>query len=145
MALAGPTDDSPAKIKELKGRLARSLRARFLVRFHVALILAAAIAVGWIADYLLLKRGLGSMAARYPAAVAAAYLGFLVGARVWIEYSGIREYINARRAEELLNPAEDAKPAPRAKKKESTWWESIDPISGLPGEDRKSTRLNSSH
>src|SRR5215471_13266346 len=133
--MASEDPEASAKIKRLKERLSRSLKARFLVRFHVGLILGSAIAVGWAADYLLLELGLNKMVVRYPIAVLAAYLGFIVGARLWIEYSGIREYITARRAGELLDEVDEPKARkPVAKERASRWWDGLDPSAGLDGE-----------
>ena len=50
----------------IKQKLKHSISARFLIRFHVVLI--------------------------------------LVGLQAWIRYSGIRAYVNSRRAKELLEP-----------------------------------------
>lgn len=88
----------------IKEKLKRSLPAHFLVRFHVLLILAGALAAGWAANRLLYWMDLRSMLVRHPLAIVAAYLGFLLGLQAWIRYSGIRRYLSYRRSKELLEP-----------------------------------------
>jgi len=88
----------------IKQKLSHSIAARFLVRFHVALILLGAIAAGWLANRLLYQAGMTSMLVRHPLAVIAAYVGFLAGLQMWIRYSGIRNYVTDRRSKELLEP-----------------------------------------
>lgn len=88
----------------IKQKLSHSIAARFLVRFHVALILIGAVAAGWLANRLLYQAGFTSMLVRHPLAVLAAYGGFLSGLQLWIRYSGIREYVSVRRSKEILEP-----------------------------------------
>jgi len=88
----------------IKQKLSHAISARFLVRFHVALILAGSVLAGWAANRLLYAAGVEQMLVRHPAAIMAAYLGFLLGLQVWMRYSGIRDYLNARRSKELLEP-----------------------------------------
>jgi hypothetical protein len=88
----------------IKQKLSHSISARFLVRFHVSLILAGAVAAGCLANWLLYRAGVTNMLLRHPAAVICAYIGFLAGLHLWIRYSGIREYVNSRRSKELLEP-----------------------------------------
>ena len=88
----------------IKQKLSHSIAARFLVRFHVALILLGALAAGWLINRLLYQAGMTSMLVRHPLAVLAAYAGFLAGLQLWIRYSGIREYVTYRRSKELLEP-----------------------------------------
>ena len=90
------------KLESYKRKLQASLAARFYLRFHVSLILLFSIVCGWVVDLLLLKIGLRPIIVRYPLAVLGAYIGFLSGVWVWIEYSGIREYMNQRKSEELV-------------------------------------------
>jgi hypothetical protein len=88
----------------IKQKLSHSISARFLVRFHVSLILTGAVAAGCLANWLLYRAGVTSMLVRHPAAVIGAYIAFLAGLHLWIRYSGIREYVNSRRSKELLEP-----------------------------------------
>jgi hypothetical protein len=53
---------------------------------------------------LLFLAGVKSMLLRHPLAVLAAYGGFLLGLHAWMRYSGIRDYLNSRRAKALLDP-----------------------------------------
>ncbi len=62
----------------------KRIRARFLVRFHMALILAATTLSGLLAAKVLLEAGIDSMTARYPLAVLLSYLAFFVFVRIWL-------------------------------------------------------------
>lgn len=90
------------KLESYKRKLQTSLMARFYLRFHVSLILIFSIFCGWLSDLLLLKTGLNLIILRYPLAVVGAYAAFMFAVWVWIEYSGIREYVNERKCEELI-------------------------------------------
>jgi hypothetical protein len=85
----------------VKAKLKHSLAVRFVLRFHASLLLAGAVATGWVAGKLLFLAGIESMLALHLLSVLAAYGGFLVGLRCWIEWSGIKDYLNSRRSEEL--------------------------------------------
>ena len=106
-----PRDDGEHwKIEVYRDRLKRSLAARFVLRYHVAMILLASILGGWAVDVALLRSGLTSMLARYPLAVIGAYGFFVAGIALWLRYSGIGEYVKAVRADELVGQgAPDAK------------------------------------
>ena len=95
-------DDERWKIEVYKDKLRYSLSARFFLRFHVSLILAFTVFFGWVVDLALLKFGLRIMMIRYPLAVLAAYGAFLFGVYLWIEYSGIRDYIARKKQHELV-------------------------------------------
>ncbi len=45
---------------------------------------------------------MSAMILRYPLAILAGYGAFLIGVRVWLEYSGIREYLNECEAEAMV-------------------------------------------
>ena len=90
------------KLESYKQKLQTSLSARFYLRFHVSLILLFSIVCGWIIDWLLLKAGLKLIILRYPFAVLGSYAAFLLAVKVWIEYSGINEYLEQRKSEELV-------------------------------------------
>jgi hypothetical protein len=90
------------RIEVFRERLRQSLAARFVVRYHVAVMLAACIMGGWLADLALLHAGWRDMRWRYPLAIGAAYLAFLGAVRAWLWYSGIGEMIARRKADELL-------------------------------------------
>ena len=104
----------------IKQKLSHSISARFFVRFHVALILGAAVAAGWLVNRLLYQAGFTSMVVRHPLAVIAAYVGFLIGLQMWIRYSGIQEYVTSRRSKELLEP-HDVKLKGPADRRPSDW------------------------
>ena len=99
---SGPDWEHETKLEQYRRKLKTSLGARFVMRFHVSMMLGASILVGWLADLILLKIGYTSMLFRYPVAIGFAYLGFLVAVWLWIEYSGINEYLKLRNAEPLI-------------------------------------------
>jgi hypothetical protein len=127
-------DDPQWKMAIFRDRLRHSLPARFVLRFHVGLILAFSIFAGWLFDVLLLKIGLYSMAWRYSLSILAAYGAFLIGVYIWIEYSGIREYIRIRRATELVGDDVPRKPAEAIAEKDSPWTWLADPAGCLLGD-----------
>ncbi len=108
--MAGPDEHGRWRLEIRKDKLRHSISTRFFVRFHISLILLLSIFCGWSADMLLLTAGLTTMAVRYVLAVCAAYGGFLLGVYIWIEYSGIREYLNRRKAELLVGDDVPQKP-----------------------------------
>ncbi len=90
------------KLEHYRRKLKTSLAARFVMRFHVSMMLGASVLFGWLVDVILLKIGCTSMLFRYPVAIAFAYLAFLAAVWLWIEYSGINEYLKLRNAEPLV-------------------------------------------
>ena len=95
-------DDERWRIEVYRDKLKRSLSARFFLRFHVSLILFATLLAGFIVDVALLHAGLKSMLVRYPLAILAAYATFVCGIRLWLDYSGIAEYLDRNKAEKLV-------------------------------------------
>jgi hypothetical protein len=91
-----------SRIESYRESLRYSLKARFFLRSHVGLILLWTSFVTWLVDFALLKAGMSAMMLRYPPAILAGYAAFLIGVRVWLEYSGIREYLNEREAEAMV-------------------------------------------
>ncbi len=59
---------------------------RYMVRFHMSLLLAATMASGVLCSKLLLLAGIHSVLYRYPLAVLGAYLVFTGLARLWVAY-----------------------------------------------------------
>jgi hypothetical protein len=90
------------RIEAYRERLKHSLAARFLLRYHVSLILAASITSAVSTDLALLGAGVRAMIVRYPLAIVAGYAAFYAGIAAWLRYSGIREYLDRTRAEELI-------------------------------------------
>jgi hypothetical protein len=82
----------------------RYLLHRFYTRFHMSLILSSSGLAAMLASWVMLKAGLTSMLARYPVAIAAAYLTFLAGVWVWLRYVGMGE--RAGTARSLLENAD---------------------------------------
>lgn len=66
----------------------------YCVRIHMSLILAAVVASGVLTSKGLLELGVHSLRLRYPIAVLASYLVFLLLIRVWIWYVSIRSAAN---------------------------------------------------
>ena len=102
----------------VRDRLKRSLAARFFLRFHVSLMLLASILGGWGVDALLLKAGWTTMMWRYPIAMVAGYLFFMGTAWLWLQVSGIGEYIRESRAQELVG---EKVPPPEPSRPGSDW------------------------
>ncbi|HEY6897097.1 MAG TPA: hypothetical protein VI279_07535 [Rhodocyclaceae bacterium] len=73
-------------------RLAQWIAQRFVVRFHVSLILSFSFMAGFAANYAGLMGGLSNPLARYPLALLAGYLGFLLALRLWLGYAGFGRY-----------------------------------------------------
>lgn len=67
-------------------RYKKRLAARFFVRFHMSLILAAVMASGVSVSKALLELGFTEVRVRYPLAVLGSYLVFLGLVRMWIWY-----------------------------------------------------------
>lgn len=105
--------EEAARLERFRASIRESLGARFVLRWHAALIVAGSVVAGWIADVALYRAGVADMLHRYPAAIVVAYLAFLAGVRAWLGYSGIGEYLNARRAGEIApEKGGPARPAP---------------------------------
>src|ERR1039457_3581383 len=66
-------------------QLERRIAHDYFVRFHMTVILAAVISSGVLASKCLMELGV-SLRFRYPIAVLASYLVFLLLIRVWIWY-----------------------------------------------------------
>jgi len=64
----------------------RRIRARFLVRFHMALILVGTFLSGLLASKVLLEAGVDAMAVRYPLAVLLSYLAFFLFVKIWLRH-----------------------------------------------------------
>jgi hypothetical protein len=105
-------DEEAWRIEVYRERLKRSIPARFFQRFHVSLILAGSIFAGWAVDVLLLQSGLRPMLLRFPLAILCAYCAFIGGARLWLDYSGIDEYLKRTKAAELTGDEEPASRPP---------------------------------
>lgn len=86
--MPGPLTES-----QVKQRILRELTRRFLLRFHIALILIWTFCAGLLATKLLLWAGSDSMLVRYPLAVVVSYLAFLLGVRLWLEYVDLGRHL----------------------------------------------------
>ena len=82
----------------------RRLMQRFYMRFHMSLILSSSALAAMLASGAMLRIGVTSMLARYPVAIAAAYLVFLAGVWTWLRYVGLAR--NSRSGSSLLDGAD---------------------------------------
>jgi hypothetical protein len=77
-------------LKDLPGNAAQRFKERILhtyfVRCDMSLILAVVVASGLLSSKLLLECGVRSLVLRYPLALLASFLAFLLLIRVWIWY-----------------------------------------------------------
>ena len=102
------------RLEAYRNKLRHSLRARFLIHFHVALILAATIASGWLVDRMLLEvMHAKAIIVRYPLAILAAYFVFFAGVAAWLRFSGVRGYLDPAGVEELTGDGVQVPPQ---------WW-----------------------
>jgi hypothetical protein len=125
-------DDDRWRIEVYRDRLKRSLAARFFLRFHIALILGATLVAGSVVDVLLLHAGLRSMLIRYPVAILAAYGTFICGIKLWLDYSGIAEYLDRNAAEKLVGNGVPAEPLQM--RRPLDWADGVQFFSGADGE-----------
>lgn len=95
-------DDDLGKLEVFRARLRHSLPARFLLRFHLTLIVTASIFLGWLVDVVLLHKGVRSMIARYPIVILVSYGVFIAGIGAWLRYSGIADCVNRYKARYLI-------------------------------------------
>ena len=70
------------RVKSFREQIAK----KFLIRFHMSLILAAVMASAVLCSKLLLNLGVYSLPIRYPIAALVAYLVFLGLVRIWVAY-----------------------------------------------------------
>jgi hypothetical protein len=87
-----------------KERLALWLNRRFSVRVHFSLILAASFGVGLATTKGFLALGMATMHWRWPIALLAAYLAFLLCVRLWLSYVGLGRYLGDGRESTLDFP-----------------------------------------
>lgn len=73
-------------IEAWRKRFKDTLAARFVLRFHMTLILACVIAAGLVTTRLLYAVGVTSMGLRYFASVGVAYGAFFLLIRAWLAY-----------------------------------------------------------
>jgi hypothetical protein len=73
-------------IEAWRKRFKDTLAARFVLRFHMTLILACVIAAGVVTTRLLYAVGVTSMGLRYFASVGVAYGAFFLLIRAWLAY-----------------------------------------------------------
>ena len=87
-----------------KKRLAGWLERHFLVRFHVALILAFSFSVGLLTTRVFFQLGLETMHWRWPLVLLAAYGAFLLALRVWLSYVGLGRYLEDEKSLDIDVP-----------------------------------------
>lgn len=78
-----------SRVRRLSDRalFREGLAQRFLLRFHMTLILVATAAAGALFSKLLLLLGLRALGPRWAMAVVAAYAAFFGLVRLWVEYT----------------------------------------------------------
>ncbi len=64
------------------------LEERFLLRLHMTFILGGTFVIGLVTTRMLMMSGVNNLVVRYVAAVAVAYLFFLVLVKIWLMYVG---------------------------------------------------------
>ena len=111
--------------ESLRKRVERVIVQRFMVRFHMMIMLLALVAAGVVASKLLLMAGMTQMATRWPTVVLIAYGLFFLCVKLWLRYvkSHMADYepvgvggrpVDADEAEEaLLSSSSDEEPQPR--------------------------------
>lgn len=75
--------------KWTREKVKRYLVQRFYTRFHMSLILSSSALTAMLANWLLLHGGVHAMWLRYPVAISVAYLAFLAGVWLWLQYVGL--------------------------------------------------------
>ena len=84
-APAGPSLPAPSSsVEPERERFVRELTRRFVLRWHMALILVTVMLSGIVASKLFLVSGVTSLALRYGLAVLAAYALFIALVKLWL-------------------------------------------------------------
>lgn len=73
-----------------RARLETTLTGRFWLRWHLALMLVAALSTGFLVSYALLHAPVQSIVLRWMIGLAAGYAMLFVGMRLWLAYVGVR-------------------------------------------------------
>jgi len=77
-----------ASTKNVRIRLARSLREHFALRMHTSILLVWTFCAGLLTTKALFALGMQAMWMRYLIAIVVAYGAFLLGVRIWLAYIG---------------------------------------------------------
>lgn len=117
-----PSPRGPSTVRRLPDRelFREGLAQRFLLRFHMTLILVATAVAGALFSKLLLGLGLRGPGPRWALAVVAAYLAFFGLVRLWVEYtrsgdgSALEEIAEEADVSDLLDASELAADGARA-------------------------------
>lgn len=117
-----PSPRRPSTVRRLPDRelFREGLAQRFLLRFHMTLILVATAVAGALFSKLLLGLGLRGLGPRWALAVVAAYLAFFGLVRLWVEYtrsgdgSALEEIAEEADVSDLLDASELAADGARA-------------------------------
>lgn len=78
--------------------LERSLSTRFGLRVHMSLMLTAAFAVGFGANFIMLRAGFHALVLRWIVAYVIGYAVLFVAMRCWLAYVGVRPFGSPGRA-----------------------------------------------
>lgn len=82
--------------------VARSLLARFYLRFHITLLLLWSFSAGLLATKAMLWAGVHSMLWRYPVTLLVSYGAFFLGVRIWLAYVGVEPFGTGGRSGSLV-------------------------------------------
>jgi len=108
-------------IDRFRQEFKRTVVAKLLVRFHMALIFAATVSAGMVVSKTALENGLRSMPLRYLLSTSAAYVVFLLLVRVWIEYAlSVVNLSVERELESAARPREERE-GTRQRPREPSW------------------------
>jgi hypothetical protein len=83
-----------------KQKLQRIIGSRFALRWHMTLIIAVSFLAGLVTTKFILVAGNSPMLVRYPLSLLIAYLVFLGGVWVWLQYTGYARYFRKKHRDE---------------------------------------------
>ena len=120
----------PLSIDRFRREFARTVVAKLLVRFHMALIFAGTVSAGMVVSKAALEAGLHSMPLRYLLSASSAYIVFLLLVRLWIAYAlSVIDVSSEPKVESSPPPCgggERAAKPPGATRRKAPWsWEGL--------------------
>src|SRR6267142_1920582 len=111
----------PLSIDRFRREFARTVVAKLLVRFHMALIFADTVSAGMVVSKAALENGLRSMPLRYLLSASAAYIVFLLLVRLWIAYAlSVADLSVERETESAAHPRSGRERVP-IDRREPSW------------------------
>jgi len=126
----------PLSIDRFRREFARTVVAKLLVCFHMALLFAGTVSAGMVVSKAALESGLRSMPLRYLLSASAAYIVFLLLVRLWIAYAlSVIDVASEHGVESLplrQGGREPAADRPRESPREAPWpWRVLDAFDDL--------------